>query len=212
MFCAPRDDFTYERCPYSDERCGTCQYVGYHDQAIVVAVDGACRGNGTLDATAASGVFFAPDSYHNFGGMLSDRRPTNQQAELEAAIAAFRCVQRMRHENFDWDIERVIIKADSEYVVKGMTSWICKWKSNGYTNSRGLPVTNEHLFAALDDLILELNEDGLGVQFWHVPRAFSQDADKLANLTLENQHFMYPRMDGASVGNLEPLGLLWEDY
>jgi ribonuclease HI len=39
----------------------------------------------------------------------------------------------------------VTIKADSEYLVNGMTEWILKWEKNGYTNAKGTRVVNREL-------------------------------------------------------------------
>ncbi|KAF2234790.1 ribonuclease H-like protein [Viridothelium virens] len=181
----PGDGYTYERCLYASSQCGTCQRLGYHDQAIVVSIDGACRGNGTRYATAAYGVYFASNSPYSFAEESSECNPTNQKAELEAAIEALRFIRDMWRSEQDWDIERVIIKADSEYVVKSMTSWVDKWNENGYINCKGLPVTNAELFDTLDDLIRELNQEGVGVQFWHVPRRFNTCADEWANGALD---------------------------
>jgi ribonuclease HI len=46
--------------------------------------------------------------------------------------------------------------ADSEYLVKGMTSWVFKWKSNGYRTSRGTSVSNASLSENFK-ILLELN-------------------------------------------------------
>ena len=65
----------------------------------------------------------------------------------------------------------VVFKADSEYLVKGMTSWIIKWKkNNGFRNAKGTKVVNSEYFEQLEELVLELNELGVEVRFWHVPR------------------------------------------
>lgn len=44
----------------------------------------------------------------------------------------------------DW--HQVVIKADSEYLVDGMTAWIAKWQRNGFRNCAGQPVANGELF------------------------------------------------------------------
>lgn len=43
------------------------------------------------------------------------------------------------------------------------------------------------LFQRLDDLVLELNERGVQVFFWHVPRAYNTGSDDLANFALDNK-------------------------
>jgi ribonuclease HI len=82
-------------------------------------------------------------------------------------------------------IRQVVIKSDSEYLVKGMTSWIHKWKQNGFINAKGNPVVNTDLFHAIDNAIEELYNRGVEVQFWHVPRDQKQMADCLVNCKLD---------------------------
>lgn len=42
-------------------------------------------------------------------------------------------------------LERVVIKSDSAYVVRGVTEWMYKWTWNGYIDSEGHCDVNEHL-------------------------------------------------------------------
>ena len=79
----------------------------------------------------------------------------------------------------------MVIKADSEYLVKGMTSWIYKWRDNGYEDCRGLSLTNADLFRRLDQAVDDLNGMNVGVQFWHVGRSSNRIADCLANAALD---------------------------
>jgi ribonuclease HI len=71
------------------ERCEPCQHCGArqgHDNCIVVAVDGACRGNGLPDARASIGVFFGQTNNYNLSLMLPGDIVTNQMAELSAVV------------------------------------------------------------------------------------------------------------------------------
>lgn len=78
----------------------------------------------------------------------------------------------------------MVIKADSEYLVKGTTEWIFKWGTNGYRTSKGTPVTNSALFQKLQALVSKLNGLNVEVLFWHVQREFNKEADELANKAL----------------------------
>lgn len=44
---------------------------------------------------------------------------------------------------------------------------------------------NGTLFKTLDDLVLQLNDCGVEVLFWHVLRAGNREADMLANRALD---------------------------
>ena len=63
--------------------------------SIVVAIDGACPGNGTDSAKGAYGIYFGRNSPYNKFGLLSPAfRQTNNAAELEAARKAVHTVLR----------------------------------------------------------------------------------------------------------------------
>ena len=82
-------------------------------------------------------------------------------------------------------LRRVVIKADSKYLVDGMSDWIFKWQENGFRNAKGQPVANQDLWYELDEIVDELQELDVDVQFWHVPRAKNGAADCLANAALD---------------------------
>jgi ribonuclease HI len=63
--------------------------------------------------------------------------------ELRAAIEAVRAVA-------GWPAATII--ADSQYVLKGITSWVAGWKRKGWVTSTGQPVVNQDLWEELDSL------------------------------------------------------------
>ncbi|RKK65700.1 hypothetical protein BFJ69_g16056 [Fusarium oxysporum] len=163
--------------------CSNCERIAPHIDSIFIAVDGACRGNGTPDAKATVGVFVGETSSFNQSLMLHQVPVTNQIAELSAGIIALeqaRDILRTRALGED-PLHTVVIKADSEYLVKGMTDWIFKWEANGYRNAKRDPVKNSTLFKKLQGLVNDLNISNVEVLFWHVPRGMNKEADKLAN-------------------------------
>lgn len=112
---------------------------------------------------------------------------TNQRAQLYAGIKALEIVEDLLYgpemadlEALD-DLELVVIKTDSEYLVKGMTERINIWKSNGWLNTKGLPLANADLFQRLDDLVEELKEDGITVKFLQVRRELNAEVSEFAN-------------------------------
>jgi ribonuclease HI len=158
-----------------------------HKDCIVIAVDGACWNNGTADARAAAGVFVGEESEYNDSFVLKVSKPTNQVAELRAGIRGLEQALVIKSNGVgDGDLKQVVIKADSEYLVKAMTEWVFKWERNGYRNSRGTPVTNTPHFKRLEELVVELNKLDVEVLFWHVPRDYNKQADMWANNALHN--------------------------
>ncbi|KAL9115623.1 MAG: hypothetical protein Q9187_007223 [Circinaria calcarea] len=174
-----RGERTFVPCDMEDP-CEDCGRLQRHTDSLIIAVDGACRGNGTTKALSAIGVYFAKDSSWNSSTPVYDPTPSNQKAELRACLRALATaiavkVHEMEH------LSQIVIKADSEYVVKGMTEWIFKWETNGYKTSKGVPVTNADLFQDVNQMVTKLNQHGVEVLFWHVPRSQNKEADALAN-------------------------------
>ncbi|KAG5967170.1 hypothetical protein E4U56_000988 [Claviceps arundinis] len=170
--CEFDEDWTYVAC--LDEPCKSCGTRNLHTSSIVISVDGACSGNGTANAFMAAGVFFSTNSRYNQSLPLYGPSVTNQVAELRAGIIALELAMDIwRDERFGVDgnqrLREVVIKADSDYLVKGMTDYIFKWKQNGFLTTKRTPVTNRALFEEFEALVNELNGMGIDVYFWHVP-------------------------------------------
>jgi ribonuclease HI len=73
----------------------------------------------------------------------SELHTTNNRMELRAAIEAVRATQ-------GWPAATIV--ADSQYVLKGITSWVAGWKRKGWITSTGQPVINQDLWEELDGL------------------------------------------------------------
>ncbi|KAF4158100.1 hypothetical protein CNMCM6936_005277 [Aspergillus lentulus] len=128
---------------------------------IVVAVDGACSKKGKDGARSSYGVFWGHNSVLNTAVPVEgEGHHTNQVADA------------------------VVIKSDSEYLVRGVTEWLPKWKRNGWKNSRGLDVANWEHFKAIERLTEDLERQKLTIKFWHVPRRNNRDADAMAKAVL----------------------------
>ncbi|KAL9579147.1 MAG: hypothetical protein Q9212_005276 [Teloschistes hypoglaucus] len=166
----------------------------YHTNAIIVAVDGACRGNGFPGAQSSHGIFFAPQSPYNRSVLHTDTNPTSQKAELRACLQALGLVADVQRgfvkggppiERVVGPLGRLVIKADSAYLLNSMTDFITKWRMNGYRTSKGTIVVNHEIFAQIDREVRILEALGVKVAFWHVPRERNQNADSLANAAFD---------------------------
>ncbi|MCJ1387783.1 hypothetical protein MMC18_000626 [Xylographa bjoerkii] len=182
-------NWTLVPCPLM-ETCEACGKRPRHFDSIFVAVDGACRGNGTPYARAAIGVYFAEFSEYNVSVTIPGEA-TNQVAELKACLIALRQIIRIKEADniliagTYHPLSQVVIKSDSEYVVKGLTEWILKWRTHGFKNHKGVSVKNAGLFKTVDASVNELEDLGVGVRFWHVFRDCNKEADRLANAAFD---------------------------
>ncbi len=64
--------------------------------------------------------------------------------ELTAVVEALKALKEPCH---------VVLYTDSQYLQKGITRWIHKWKRNGWKTSGKEPVKNRELWEALDRLV-----------------------------------------------------------
>lgn len=157
-----------------------------HLSQLLIATDGACRGNGPRASVMGIGVDFG-NIDHNISDAteIPSWPSTNQRAEILAATEALRAAKHVVElGNAGTRIQSITIKTDSQSVVKAMTDWIKTWRINGYLGWHNQPVVNEPFFRQLDAEIDELNAMGVVVLLYHVPRNHNQVADALANQAL----------------------------
>ncbi len=106
------------------------------DEIIEIFTDGACQGN------PGPGGYGAILRYKDKKKEISGYSPktTNNRMELMAVIEALRQIKRP---------SRIKIVTDSNYVIKGMTSWINGWIKRNWKNSQKKPVLNRDLWEEL---------------------------------------------------------------
>jgi len=85
----------------------------------------------------------------------AEKNTTNNRMELTAVIESLRALRVM---NGSGGISRnAAICTDSQYVQKGITEWIKKWKRNSWKTSDKKPVKNQDLWMELDSLAGEFS-------------------------------------------------------
>lgn len=127
----------------------------------LIAIDGACRGNGTADCIAAGGVLaldISEDMSVDSTYTLSTYEvcSTNQRGELLALLTALHYLRR--------EEESALIVTDSEYIFNAMTKgWIPNWVNKHWLTALGEEVKNK-------DLWEEIHAEGAGldVQYYHI--------------------------------------------
>ncbi|KAJ4185722.1 hypothetical protein NW755_008172 [Fusarium falciforme] len=116
----------------------------------------------------------------NWGPFYHYYDHTNNRAELRAVLAAL----RFRYWPGD-GFTTLVVATDSEYVAKGATEWAYGWVRNLWRNSRNAEVVNRDLWEALLGEIERLDEAGLKVEFWRIPRSMNAVADRAAKQAAE---------------------------
>ncbi|MDZ4780867.1 MAG: ribonuclease HI [Planctomycetia bacterium] len=149
---------------------------------VQLFADGACSGNPGPGGWAF--VLRHPASgkeIERSGGVLET---TNNRMELTAVIEGLGAL------NQPSDVELIV---DSQYVGKGLSEWLAKWKANGWRRREGskwAEVKNEELWRKLDELRAKHN-----IRFTHVRghsgHAENERCDELA--VAAYQKFLRPR-------------------
>lgn len=139
---------------------------------IEIYTDGACKGNGKSDAIGGWGYHVidrhtTKNLKEDFGGAVGT---TNNRMELQAAVEALKFAATLSTN----EKMRVRIHTDSNYVYKGITTWIHGWIRKDWKD-----VKNVDLWKELDSL----NDD---VYDWnwvkaHAGHEENEYADELAN-------------------------------
>lgn len=117
--------------------------------------DGACSGNPGPGGWAF--ILRHPASGKEMERSGAEPETTNNRMELTAVIRGLEALKRR---------STVEVVTDSEYVGKGFSQWMPKWKANGWRRREGSqlkPVKNEDLWRRLDELIARH-----AVRFTHV--------------------------------------------
>ncbi|KAK9771602.1 putative RNase H type-1 domain-containing protein [Seiridium cardinale] len=150
---------------------------------VLLLTDGACTDNGQPGARAGWAFQFGPEPemrvasgrLENTGPFGHPSRQTSNRAELRAVLAALRC--RPWSED---GYKTIVIATDSEYVVKGATTWIRSWIENGWKSAEGSEVQNKDLWELLMGEFERYHETGLVIEFWRIRRELNTVADSAA--------------------------------
>ncbi|MDR2701313.1 MAG: ribonuclease HI [Spirochaetaceae bacterium] len=120
--------------------------------ALNIYTDGGCSGNPGPGGWA----FVIVQKTYQGEVVLTEKRgaevnTTNNRMELVAVISALKALKSRKGLS-----RQAVVYTDSQYVQKGITEWIHKWKENSWRNSDKKPVKNQDLWLLLDNLAEEL--------------------------------------------------------
>ncbi len=141
---------------------------------IRIYTDGGCRGNPGPGAWAYL-IINDIGRTHNSGFLINT---TNNVMELTAAI---RALEYLRDSDTHGLME---VFTDSQYLMRGMTEWLPRWKQRHWFTASGEPVKNRDLWEALDSLNLHFRPRWTWVR-GHKGHPENDFCDKLVNQTLD---------------------------
>jgi ribonuclease HI len=107
---------------------------------VAIYTDGACLNNPGPGGWGALLRF----NRHEKEISGSEHNTTNNRMELTATIKALETLKRPC---------KVDLYTDSQYVRRGITEWMVKWKAKGWKTAKKKPVKNQELWMALDKAV-----------------------------------------------------------
>ena len=107
---------------------------------VEIVVDGSCLGNPGPGGWAC--ILRYADRERVLHGSASET--TNNRMELTAALEALLALNRAC---------RATVLTDSDYLRRGITEFLARWKENRWRNSEGKPVANQDLWERLEELV-----------------------------------------------------------
>jgi ribonuclease HI len=136
-------------------------------ELVEVFTDGACKGNPGPGGWGAL-LRYGEHEKELHGG---EAQTTNNRMELMAVIQALEALKRP---------SPVRITTDSQYVKRGVTEWMARWKRNGWLTAERQAVKNRDLWERLERALAEHQVQWHWVR-GHAGHSENERADRLAN-------------------------------
>lgn len=126
---------------------------------IIIFTDGSSRGN---PGPGGWGTIVSWDEkVTELGG--GEKHTTNNRMELSAAIAGLSFVRDL---GFAYSVD---VRADSSYVINGITKWVAGWERNGWNNSKKEEVLNRDLWEELAEVVSDIKMGGSKILWRYTP-------------------------------------------
>lgn len=142
-----------------------------HLPQVLLFSDGACSGNPGPGGWAF--ILRHPASGKEMVQSGAEPETTNNRMELTAVIRGLEALRRR---------SRVTVITDSQYVGKGLSEWLPRWRANGWmrkVKGKLVPVKNDDLWRRLADL-LDKHEVQFRHVYGHTGHAENERCDQLA--------------------------------
>lgn len=140
---------------------------------VELFTDGACAGNPGPGGWGA--ILRYKTTEKEISGYSADT--TNNRMELTAVVEALNALKERC---------RVTVYTDSRYLRDGITSWIQRWKRNGWKTSDKTAVKNQDLWMALDRICQKHQLDWRWVK-GHAGHPENERADELARDAIQKR-------------------------
>ena len=148
-------------------------------EVLKIFTDGGCSGNPGPGGWA---YIIVTETFQESAVLVEkysfERNTTNNRMELTAVIESLRALISMKNIP-----RKAVLYTDSQYVQKGITEWIIRWKKNAWRTADKKPVKNQDLWIELDSLCGELSRSEFLLKWeWirgHCGNEFNERCDKM---------------------------------
>jgi ribonuclease HI len=142
------------------------------DQPIRIWSDGACTGN---PGPGGWGTIVEVDNqrFELYGSL---KKTTNNIMEMTGALEGIKKTP---------EGSSIILTSDSQYLVKGMNTWMASWKKRGWKKADGNVVLNKELWQDLDHESKKRDIKWLWVK-GHAGHSENERCDELARLAISH--------------------------
>ena len=148
---------------------------------IKLYTDGACSQNpgpgGWAFVMILKDLYGTQDEKELLRGSGGEKMTTNNRMELMAVIQALTAYQKKILPEYAG--YPLTLHTDSQYVQQGISSWIKKWKLNGWKTASREPVKNQDLWQQLDGLASQVSLEWMWVK-GHAGNRYNELCDSLA--------------------------------
>lgn len=138
---------------------------------ILLFTDGGCSGNPGPGAWAYV-IVIGNHVHKELWG--AEPLTTNNRMELSAAVAGLQAILS----DSVLKGSSVTVYTDSQYVQKGISTWIASWKRNGWRTAAKEPVKNKDLWQKLDDLAAQVKAEWRWVK-GHAGHEYNERCDQM---------------------------------
>lgn len=142
------------------------------NERICIFTDGGCSGNPGPGGWAY--VILNRDGTILDETWGAEANTTNNRMELSAAVAALERIQQ----KIPGSGTALALYTDSQYVQKGISTWIHSWKRNGWRTSSKEPVKNKDLWQKLDELAAQFSIEWHWVK-GHAGHTYNERVDRM---------------------------------
>lgn len=129
---------------------------------IIIAIDGASRGNGSVDCLSTGGAYVKINENSGYYTHTEERGSTNQRGELSALVLALATV-------LCYNESDAYIISDSEYLVNCINKeWYKNWPAKGWLTALGEPVKNRDMWEQVSNQMKQIEDAAIELSIYHI--------------------------------------------